>query len=72
VVFHVSNSRYDHFYGPLWSEKPDVPSHLQSPLRWALCNTERPVVHTFIALTLHNLFGRHPKVRIVSIENGSY
>jgi predicted TIM-barrel fold metal-dependent hydrolase len=28
-------------------------------------------VDTFIALTLHNLFGRHPKVRIVSIENGS-
>ena len=71
VVFHVSNSGYNHFYGPLWSEKPDAPSHLQSPLQWALCNTERPVVDTFIALTLHNLFGRHPKVKVVSIENGS-
>jgi hypothetical protein len=29
------------------------------------------VVDTFIALTLHNLFGRHPRVRILSIENGS-
>jgi predicted TIM-barrel fold metal-dependent hydrolase len=71
VVFHVSNSGYNHFYGPLWSENPDNPSHLQSPLQWALCNTERPVVDTLIALTLHNLFGRHPSVRIVSIENGS-
>jgi predicted TIM-barrel fold metal-dependent hydrolase len=71
VVFHVSNSGYQHFYGTHWSENPDNPSHLQSPLQWALCNTERPVVDTFIALTLHNLFGRHPGVKIVSIENGS-
>lgn len=71
VVFHVSNSGYNHFYGPLWSEKPDNPSHAQSPLQWALCNTERPLVDTLIALTLHNLFGRHPDIKIVSIENGS-
>ncbi len=71
VVFHVSNSGYQHFYGTDWSENPDNPSHLQSPLQWALCNTERPVVDTLIALTLHNLFGRHPAVKIVSIENGS-
>ncbi|WP_019925617.1 amidohydrolase family protein [Nocardia sp. BMG111209] len=71
VVFHVSNSGYQHFYGTQWSENPDNPSHQQSPLQWALCNTERPLVDTLIALTLHNLFGRHPKVKIVSIENGS-
>ncbi len=71
VVLHVSNSGYQHFYGTHWSENPDNPSHQQSPLQWALCNTERPVVDTLIALTLHNLFGRHPGVKIVSIENGS-
>jgi predicted TIM-barrel fold metal-dependent hydrolase len=71
VVFHVSNSGYNHFYGTHWSERPDNPSHAQSPLQWALCNTERPVVDTLTALALHNLFGRHPGVRIVSIENGS-
>ncbi|MFC5753900.1 amidohydrolase family protein [Actinomadura rugatobispora] len=71
VVFHVSNSGYQHFYGTHWSEDPANPSHAQSPLQWALCNTERPVVDTLIALTLHNLFGRHPEVKIISIENGS-
>jgi predicted TIM-barrel fold metal-dependent hydrolase len=71
VVFHVSNSGYNHFYGTHWSEDPGNPSHQQSPLQWALCNTERPVVDTLIALTLHNLFGRHPDVKILSIENGS-
>jgi predicted TIM-barrel fold metal-dependent hydrolase len=70
VIFHVSNSGYQHFYGNHWSETPN-PSHLQSPLQWALCNTERPVVDTMIALTLHNLFGRHPNIKIISIENGS-
>ena len=72
VAFHVSNSGYNHFYGSLWSENPANPSHMQSPLQWALCNTERPIVDTLTALTLHNLFGRHPEVKVVSIENGSH
>jgi predicted TIM-barrel fold metal-dependent hydrolase len=71
VVFHTANSGYQHFYGTHWSENATNPSHAQSPLQWALCNTERPVVDTMIALTLHNLFGRHPDIKIVSIENGS-
>ncbi len=71
VVFHVSNSGYNRFYGSLWSENPANPSHLQSPVQWALCNTERPIVDTLTALTLHNLCGRHPEIKIVSIENGS-
>ncbi|MBL7488251.1 amidohydrolase [Frankia sp. AgB1.9] len=71
VVFHTSNCGYADLYGVHWSEDPRNPSHLQSPLQWALCNTERPIVDTMIALTLHNLFGRHPDLRILSIENGS-
>ncbi|MCW2936529.1 MAG: amidohydrolase family protein [Actinomycetia bacterium] len=71
VAFHVSNSGYNHFYGTLWPESPDNPSHTQTPLQWALCNTERPLVDTMIALTLHNLFGRHPDIKVVSTENGS-
>ncbi|MET0287493.1 MAG: amidohydrolase family protein [Polyangiales bacterium] len=71
VVFHVSNSGYNRAFGALWSENPKNPSHNQSPLQWALCNTERPIVDTLTAITLHNLFGRHPDIRIISIENGS-
>ncbi len=70
VVFHVSNSGYNQFYGTLWSDDPANPSHRQSPLQWALCNTERPIVDTLTALALHNLFTRHPGVRVLSIENG--
>jgi predicted TIM-barrel fold metal-dependent hydrolase len=71
VVFHTSNAGYADFYGVHWSEDPRNPSHLQSPLQWALCNTERPIIDTLIALTLHNLFGRHPDIKVLSIENGS-
>lgn len=71
VVFHVSNCGYQFFYGNQFSEDPYNPSHLQSPLQWALCNTERPILDTLTALTLHNLFGRHPTIKILSIENGS-
>ena len=31
VVFHASNSGYNHIYGTHWSENPDNPSHHQSP-----------------------------------------
>jgi len=71
VVFHVSNSGYNRLFGTYWSEDPNNPSHKQSPLQWALCNTERPIIDTMIAITLHNLFGRHPNLRVISIENGS-
>jgi predicted TIM-barrel fold metal-dependent hydrolase len=71
VIFHVSNSGYNDYYGRLWSENPSNPSHAQSPLQWALCNTERPIVDTLTALSLHNLFERHPGVKILSIENGA-
>lgn len=71
VVYHVSNSGYNRHYGSVWSEDPNNPSHIQSPLQWALCNTERPIVDTLTALTLHNLFVRHPDLKVISIENGS-
>jgi predicted TIM-barrel fold metal-dependent hydrolase len=71
VVYHVSNSGYNAAYGSLWSEDPLNPSHRQSPLQWALCNTERPIVDTLSALSLHNLFSRHPELKVVSIENGA-
>jgi predicted TIM-barrel fold metal-dependent hydrolase len=71
VVFHVSHSGYNDFFGAYWSERTQNPSHRQSPLQWALFQTERPVTDTLAALVLHNLFGRFGDVRVASIENGS-
>ena len=33
---------------------------------------ERPIMDTVAALILHNLFGRFPDVRVVSVENGAF
>jgi predicted TIM-barrel fold metal-dependent hydrolase len=41
-----------------------------SPLQWYLGMTDRPIADMLAAMVLHNLFGRHPSLRIMSIENG--
>jgi predicted TIM-barrel fold metal-dependent hydrolase len=33
---------------------------------------ERPIMDTVAALILHNLFGRFPEVRVISVENGAF
>lgn len=33
---------------------------------------ERPIMDTIAALCLHNLFGRFPDVRVISVENGAF
>jgi len=33
---------------------------------------ERPIMDTIAALILHNLFGRFPDVRVISVENGAF
>jgi predicted TIM-barrel fold metal-dependent hydrolase len=33
---------------------------------------ERPIMDTVAALILHNLFGRFPNVRVISVENGTF
>jgi predicted TIM-barrel fold metal-dependent hydrolase len=40
-------------------------------MEWALSFTERPVVDTVTALIADNLFGRFPRLRVLSVEYGS-
>jgi len=42
-----------------------------SAWQWTCSYGDRPIMDTMAALVLHNLFGRFPGVRAVSIENGS-
>lgn len=71
VAFHISESGYNELYSSYWSEAPNPPSHEQSALQWASFFGDRPIMDTLSALILHNLFGRFPNVKVVSIENGS-
>lgn len=71
VVFHISDSQYPGLFSVHWGEYARPAVHRLSPFQRLTCFAERPIVDTLSALVLHNLFGRHPGVHVISIENGS-
>ena len=71
VAFHISESGYNELYSTAWGEEANPTSHLQSAFQWTFFYGDRPIMETIGALILHNLFGRFPNVKVLSIENGS-
>lgn len=71
VVLHIAESGYNEMYSTDWSEEPYPSSGRFSAFQWTTFNGYRPVMDTVAALILHNLFGRYPNVRVISVENGS-
>jgi predicted TIM-barrel fold metal-dependent hydrolase len=71
VCFHIGESGYNELFSVAWGEDPNPPSHGQSAFQWTSFYGDRPIMDTFSALVLHNLFGRYPGLRCISVENGS-
>lgn len=71
VCFHIGESGYNELYSTAWGEEPNPSSHHQSAFQWSSFYGDRPIMDTFSALILHNLFGRFPNVQCLSVENGS-
>jgi predicted TIM-barrel fold metal-dependent hydrolase len=71
VVYHIGRTPFSEMYNPPWGLRPHPPSHRHSLMEWALSFTERPIVDTLTALIADNLFGRFPRLRILSVEYGS-
>jgi predicted TIM-barrel fold metal-dependent hydrolase len=71
VGFHIGESSYNEKMSVHWGEDPNPPSHRQSALQWTCFYGDRPIMETIAALIYHNLFGRFPNVRVLSVENGS-
>ena len=71
VVFHLGNDGLAELYSAQWGENPTPPSHRLSPFQRVTASTERATADTLCALVFHNLFGRFPDLRVVSIENGA-
>lgn len=69
VSFHIGVSGYRELFSTAWGESTDTPG--LSAFQFVTCHGERPIADTLAALVLHNLFGRHPDLRVVTIENGS-
>jgi predicted TIM-barrel fold metal-dependent hydrolase len=71
VSFHVGESGYNEMMSVAWGETPNPKSHRQSAFQWTNFYCDRPIMDTVSALVFHNLFGRFPEIRILSVENGS-
>lgn len=71
VAFHLGNAGMEALYTAAWSENPNPQHHRLSAFQRTVGFAERAINDTMAALILHNLFGRFPLLRVVSIENGS-
>ena len=68
---HIAESGYTEMYSTDFSEVANPTPHEKSALQWALFYGDRPIMDTFGSMILHNLFGRFPSLKMLSVENGS-
>lgn len=71
VVYHIGRTPFSEMYNTSWGLRPHPPSHRHSLMEMALSFTERPIVDTLTALIADNLFGRFPRLKVLSVEYGS-
>ncbi len=71
VVYHIGRTPFSEMYNTPWGLRPHPPSHRHSLMEFALSFTERPIVDTLTALIADNVFGRFPRLKVLSVEYGS-
>ncbi len=71
VVYHIGRTPFSEMYNTPWGLRPHPPSHRHSLMEYFLSFTDRPITDTIAALISDNVFGRHPGLRILSVEYGS-
>lgn len=71
LTLHSCDAGYYAQQSVHWSEMPVPPTHLISRFQMVTC-MYRPVQDTIAALILHGLFERFPRIRVISVENGSF
>jgi predicted TIM-barrel fold metal-dependent hydrolase len=69
VAFHTGDDGYKELWATAWGEPPRPPIQYTSAFAGYLAGTSTQ--DTFANLILNNLFDRFPRLRIMSIENGS-
>lgn len=71
VVYHIGRTPFSEIYNTPWGLRPHPPSHRHSLMEYVLSFTERPVADTVTALIADNVFGRFPRLKVLSVEYGS-
>jgi predicted TIM-barrel fold metal-dependent hydrolase len=70
IAFHGAEAGYCDLFSEAFGERRRPLANQQSAFQRAVF-WERPIMDTLASLVLHNLFGRFPDLRAMSIENGS-
>jgi predicted TIM-barrel fold metal-dependent hydrolase len=71
VALHITMSGYEKLISEFWGEDPHAEHAHRSGFQWYAMFATRPAMDTFAALIFHNLFGRFPRLKVLSVENGS-
>jgi len=71
VTLHSCDAGYYGQQSVHWGEMAAPPTHLITRFQMVTC-MYRPVQDTIAALILHGLFERFPRIRVISVENGSF
>ena len=71
VAYHIGDSGYLDRYSVDWGEQANPRTYQRSAFQWASFFGDRPIMETLSALIFHNLFGRYPDLKVLSVENGS-
>ena len=79
VSFHTAPASHkayrqmlDGFWEPAHEPGIEIASDTTSAFMSFQMFNERPIMDTIAALILHNLFGRFPNVKVLSVENGTF
>jgi len=71
VAFHIGPTGLNEMYGSHWGENINPPAHQQSAFQWTCTYGDTAIMHTIASIIYHNLFGRYPNIRVLSVEHGS-
>jgi predicted TIM-barrel fold metal-dependent hydrolase len=71
VIYHIGMTSYFTMLGPMWGEDPaNANEEHMTPFQSFLCFGTRPVADTIANIIMRNLFGRFPRLKVVSLEHG--
>lgn len=71
ISFHIGETNYNEIYSSLWGEPANPPIHRFSALNTFWGIGARTITDQIAAMICHDLFGRHPALKVAIIEFGS-
>lgn len=71
IAYHLTECGYNREISTNWSEKGNAKFWEQSAWQWMNMYCDRAIMDTLSALIYHNLFGRFPNLKAISVEHGA-